>query len=218
MSLAILKSFEQSVKDVDTVQGIVSGYFSKFGNKDSDGDIIQKGAYTKTIQENFKRIKHLLDHDRTKAVGVIQELKEDDYGLYYVSKAGRHTLGQDFLKMAEDGIITEHSVTIVPIKQKQSDELKANIITEVKMMEGSSLQFWGANEMTPIVGVKSESDLFDLINVLEKALRNGTYSDETFKQIEKRYNGLKDIFTSAENFTDAEIEKNVLSNFLFNKN
>lgn len=215
MSLAILKSFEQSVKDVDTVQGIVSGYFSKFGNKDSDGDIIQKGAYAKTIQENFKRIKHLLDHDRTKAVGVIQELKEDDYGLYYVSKAGRHTLGQDFLKMAEDGIITEHSVTIVPIKQKQSEELKANIITEVKMMEGSSLQFWGANEMTPIVGVKSESDLFDLINVLEKALRNGTYSDETFNQIEKRYNGLKDIFTSAENFTDAEIEKNLLSNFLF---
>jgi uncharacterized protein len=215
MSLAILKSFEQSVKDVDTVQGIVSGYFSKFGNKDSDGDIIQKGSYTKTIQENFKRIKHLLDHDRTKAVGVIQELKEDDYGLYYVSKAGRHTLGQDFLKMAEDGIITEHSVTIVPIKQKQSEELKANIITEVKMMEGSSLQFWGANEMTPIVGVKSESDLFDLINVLEKALRNGTYSDETFKQIEKRYNGLKDIFTSAEKITDAEIEKNLLSNFLF---
>lgn len=215
MSLAILKSFEQSVKDVDTVQGIVSGYFSKFGNKDSDGDIIQKGAYTKTIQENFKRIKHLLDHDRTKAVGVIQELKEDDYGLYYVSKAGRHTLGQDFLKMAEDGIITEHSVTIVPIKQKQSEELKANIITEVKMMEGSSLQFWGANEMTPIVGVKSESDLFDLINVLEKALRNGTYSDETFKQIEKRYKGLQDIFTSADFVTNAEIEKNLLSNFLF---
>jgi HK97 family phage prohead protease len=215
MALAILKSFEQSVKDVDTVQGIVSGYFSKFGNKDSDGDIIQKGAYTKTIQENFRRIKHLLDHDRTKAVGVIQELKEDDYGLFYVSKAGRHTLGQDFLKMAEDGIITEHSVTIIPIKQKQSEELKANIITEVKMMEGSSLQFWGANEMTPIVGVKSESDLFDLISVLEKALRNGTYSDDTFKQIEKRYNGLKDIFTSAEKFTDAEIEKNLLSNFLF---
>jgi HK97 family phage prohead protease len=215
MALAILKSFEQSVKDVDTVQGIVSGYFSKFGNKDSDGDIIQKGAYTKTIQENFRRIKHLLDHDRTKAVGVIQELKEDDYGLFYVSKAGRHTLGQDFLKMAEDGIITEHSVTIIPIKQKQSEELKANIITEVKMMEGSSLQFWGANEMTPIVGVKSESDLFDLISVLEKALRNGTYSDDTFKEIEKRYNGLKDIFTSAEKFTDAEIEKNLLSNFLF---
>ena len=218
MALAILKSFEQSVKDVDTVQGIVSGYFSKFGNKDSDGDIIQKGAYTKTIQENFRRIKHLLDHDRTKAVGVIQELKEDEYGLFYVSKAGRHTLGQDFLKMAEDGIITEHSVTIIPIKQKQSEELKANIITEVKMMEGSSLQFWGANEMTPIVGVKSESDLFDLMNVLEKALRNGTYSDDTFKEIEKRYKGLKDIFTSADVVTNAEIEKNLLSNFLFNKN
>jgi HK97 family phage prohead protease len=218
MALAILKSFEQSVKDVDTVQGIVSGYFSKFGNKDSDGDIIQKGAYTKTIQENFRRIKHLLDHDRTKAVGVIQELKEDEYGLFYVSKAGRHTLGQDFLKMAEDGIITEHSVTIIPIKQKQSEELKANIITEVKMMEGSSLQFWGANEMTPIVGVKSESDLFDLMNVLEKALRNGTYSDDTFKEIEKRYKGLKDIFTSADFVTNAEIEKNLLSNFLFNKN
>ena len=75
MELYLTKGYSEGVKDVDTVKGIVTGYFSSFGNKDSDGDIIQKGAYTKSINENFDRIKHLLDHDRTKAVGKMQVLK-----------------------------------------------------------------------------------------------------------------------------------------------
>ncbi len=35
------KSFNLEVKDVDTKQGVVTGYFSAFGNVDSDGDIIK---------------------------------------------------------------------------------------------------------------------------------------------------------------------------------
>ncbi len=74
------------IKDVDTKQGIVSGYFAAFGNKDSDGDIITPGAFTKTIAERGPdsqqlRIRHLQDHDYTKAVCRIQQLSEDTFGL-----------------------------------------------------------------------------------------------------------------------------------------
>lgn len=210
-TMYLTKNIAQTIKDVDVKKGIVTGYFSKFGNIDSDGDVIQKGAYAKTISESFVRIKHLLDHDRTKAVGVIQILKEDDFGLYYESKAGRHTLGQDFLLMAEDGIISEHSVGIYPIKQMKGEN-DTNIITEVRMLEGSSLQTWGANEHTPMLGVKSEKDIINLLDELQKALTNGKYTDETFLEIEKKYKSLQ--ITIAELFTIAE-KKDILTQFLF---
>lgn len=208
----LTKNISQTIKDVDVKQGIVTGYFSKFGNIDSDGDIIQKGAYTKTISESFQRIKHLLDHDRTKAVGVIQVLKEDDFGLYYESKAGRHTLGQDFLLMAEDGIISEHSVGIYPIKQAKG-EGGSNVITEVRMLEGSSLQTWGANEHTPLTGIKSDKDIIQLLDVIQKALSNGNYSDETFMEIEKKYKSLQ--FTLADRTVTNADKMDSLSQFLF---
>ncbi len=210
----LTKNIAQTIKDVDVKQGIVTGYFSKFGNIDSDGDIIQKGAYTKTISESFQRIKHLLDHDRTKAVGVIQVLKEDDFGLYYESKAGRHTLGQDFILMAEDGIISEHSVGIYPIKQMKGEN-GANVITEVRMLEGSSLQTWGANEFTPMMGVKSDKDIIALLDIIQKALSQGKYSDETFKEIEKKYKSLQFTLAESRTITNAD-SKDSLSQFLFN--
>ena len=50
------------LKDIDEKSGIVKGYGSIFGNIDSDGDIISKGAYTKTIKENGDRVKYLYQH------------------------------------------------------------------------------------------------------------------------------------------------------------
>ena len=38
--------------DADEKNGIVKGYGSYFDNKDSDADIIRRGAYQKTIKEN----------------------------------------------------------------------------------------------------------------------------------------------------------------------
>lgn len=185
---------------MDVKEGIVTGYFSSFGTKDSDGDIIHKGAFSKTIQEwgpsGRKRIKHLLDHDTSKVVGVIQKLEEDNTGLYYESKAGNHTLGRDFLLMVEDGIITEHSIGFKTIKEKQSDS--HNDIFEIKLWEGSSLQTWGANEHTPITGLKSIEDIQDTFQKLHKALKTGNYTDEAFKILEEYYLSLSEFFKTTQ--------------------
>ena len=189
------------VKDVDQKQGIVSGYFSAFNNVDADGDIIRSGAFTKTIRENGPgsskpRIKHLMNHDVNQVPGVLQVLKEDSTGLYYESKAGTHTLGQDYIKMVESGIITEHSIGFRTVKRNQLQDYegyKSNPsggwfeITEVKLWEGSSLTGWGANENTPITGLKGLSidqqlqKMLERSNALEKFCRNTTASDETIE-------------------------------------
>ncbi|MBO0947529.1 HK97 family phage prohead protease [Fibrella forsythiae] len=200
----------KGLKDVDTKQGIVKGYFAAFNSKDSDGDIIVKGAFAKTIAERGPgssncRIRHLMDHDRTKSVCKIQTLTEDDYGLEYVSRAGKHSLGQDYLLMCEDGLITEHSIGYGTIQQNYDRAADANYLTELRLWEGSGLQGWGANPNTPFLGVKedgvmSEDDFIVVFNLLEKALRTGKYSDETFKTfIEPNYKKLGDYLSQKRN-------------------
>lgn len=191
-----VKTSTLGFKDIDSKKGIVIGYFSAFGIKDSDGDIITAGAYERTIKERGPksaqpRIKHLLDHSKVKAVAVIQELQEDSTGLKYESKAGRHTDGQNWLMMCEDGIISEHSVGFEIVNEGKKEE--TNYITEIKLWEGSSLQAWGANQHTPIVGVKELklAELSDRLTLIEKCIRNGKYSDEAFPRLEKELKAIK---------------------------
>jgi HK97 family phage prohead protease len=178
------KSFNLEVKDVDTKQGVVTGYFSAFGNVDSDGDIMMPGAFKRSIQdwgpEGKGRIKHLLNHDPSKPLGKIQVLKEDEYGLYYESKVGTHTLGKDYIKMIESGLIAEHSIGFKTLREQKSGD--ANQIHEVMLFEGSSLTAWGANEATPLLGMKNMNNIEqiqDQIKSFEKFIRNSDVTDET---------------------------------------
>jgi HK97 family phage prohead protease len=174
------------VKDIDQKQGIVSGYFSAFGMVDSDGDIIMPGAFKRSIQdwgpEAKGRIKHLLNHDPSKPLGKIMELKEDGYGLLYRSQVGKHSLGQDFIKMVESGLIAEHSIGFRTLREQKSDT--ANEIHEVMLFEGSSLTAWGANENTPLLGIKSIKNIDQVkeeIRNFEKFIRNSDATDETIE-------------------------------------
>ena len=172
------------VKDIDSKQGIITGYFSAFGNIDSDGDIMMPGAFQRSIQDwgpDAKgRIKHLMNHDPSQPLGKILELKEDGYGLYYRSQIGKHRLGQDFIKMVESDLIKEHSIGFRTLREQKSDS--ANEIHEVMLFEGSSLTAWGANEATPVINMKSITSVEDLketIRNFEKFIRHSDATDET---------------------------------------
>jgi HK97 family phage prohead protease len=178
------KSFGLEVKDVDAKSGVVSGYFSAFGMVDSDGDIMMPGAFKRSIQdwgvEGKQRIKHLLNHDPSKPLGKLLSLKEDSYGLYYESKVGTHQLGKDFIKMVESGLIGEHSIGFRTLREQKSGE--ANEIHEVMLFEGSSLTAWGANENTPLLGLKNMGNVEqvkDQIKAFEKFIRDSDVTDET---------------------------------------
>jgi HK97 family phage prohead protease len=182
----VYKNQSLEVKDVDAKQGIVSGYFSAFGMVDSDGDIMMPGAFKRSIQDwgpDAKgRIKHLLNHDPSKPLGKIMELKEDNYGLFYRSQVGKHQLGQDFVKMVESGLISEHSIGFRTLREQKNDS--ANEIHEVMLFEGSSLTAWGANEHTPMLGIKSIKNIDEIkeqIRNFEKFIRNSDVTDETIE-------------------------------------
>lgn len=171
----------QGVKDVDAKKGIISGYFSAFNIKDSDGDIIRPGAFKRSIDEWFPkgRIKHLMNHDPSKPLGVLQVLKEDEYGLYYESKIGTHNLGQDFLKMVESDLVKEHSIGFSVIREQKGQD--GNEMFDLKLYEGSSLTAWGANEYTPLLGMKSTKEIKDRIKTFEKFVRNTNATDDAIE-------------------------------------
>jgi HK97 family phage prohead protease len=177
------KRLNQDVKDVDAKQGVVTGYFSAFNIKDSDGDIIRPGAFRKSLDEWFPkgRIKHLLNHDPRQPLGKIQVLKEDDYGLYYESKVGTHNLGRDFIKMVESGLVQEHSIGFSVKNEKKGAD--ANELLDIQLFEGSSLTSWGANEYTPMLGMKGRTvaDRVERLKKLEKFVKNTDATDETIE-------------------------------------
>jgi len=182
------KGIPAQVKDIDVKNGIVTGYFSQFGEVDSDGDMIVKGAFSKSIMENGpesqkQRIVHLYQHDVSKPLGKPYMLKEDDYGLYFESKIVETSYGQDVLKLYEAGVINEHSIGFVTVKGQPKEGYME--IQEVKLFEGSTVTF-GANENTPFTGFKNmdKESATEQVRRLTKAVRNGTFTDETFHLLE----------------------------------
>lgn len=65
-------------------KGEIEGYASVFGKLDRNGDIVEQGAFKKVIETFYagKKPKLLWQHDTTEPIGIIDELYEDDHGLF----------------------------------------------------------------------------------------------------------------------------------------
>ena len=182
------------IADIDEKMGIVKGYGSYFGNKDSDGDVIAKGAYQKTIKENGERVRYLWQHKMDKPIGKIKEMYEDDKGLMFVAEIPKTTLGNDALELMKAGIVTENSVGILPIQKQMKDGYRE--ITEVKLYEISAVTL-AANDQAKILDVKGKVDIeneFKRFDALAKLIRKGKISDEMGYAIEAEILKLKSFF------------------------
>jgi len=178
------KNFEGNIKDVDVAKRVVTGYLSAFGNKDYDNDVVEKGAFSKSINERKDKIFFLNQHNWAQPHGKFSVLQEDDKGLYFESEPLIDTsYSSDALKLYEAGILKEHSIGFVTIKDDQKDGVR--ILRELKLYEGFNVTL-GANPETPFTGMKSLTlaDINDKCTLLYKAIRNGDFTDETFTLLE----------------------------------
>ena len=203
----VKSSFE--LKDADEKLGVVTGYASIFNNIDSGQDMILSGAFLKTIQErgpgsSKPRIKHLWQHDSWQPIGVPKVLKEDEKGLYFETFFGKDSFSQDKLQQHIDGIITELSIGFNTIKSENvmdgNGVFSYRKLTEVKLWEYSSVT-WGMNSLTEVTSAKGEevdilADLTKRIERLNKALKEGKYTDETCEQFEAEINKIQTIIKS----------------------
>lgn len=180
--------FNGVVKDVDKKSRTVSGYFSAYGNVDSDNDIIEKGAYTKTINERAKEVFMLYNHNWDYLMdrgSRSLKLIDDNFGLGFEAKIADTNMGRDLIVYYEEGLVNEHSVGFQTTKAV-NDSNGTRIIKEIKLWEGSAVPL-GANSSTPFNGFKSASTIKeanDYILKITKLIRNGNLTDEGFEQLE----------------------------------
>jgi len=179
------KHLNFDLKD-DNDKGEIAFYFSKFDVKDSDGDIVVKGAFKKT-KENIKRIKHAYNHNIYQIPGVLKEIGEDHKGAFAVSQLALKTdLGRNVYEQYKAGIISEHSYGFDIIQTDKDKEKEAQIIKEVKLYEVSSLTAWGANEFTEVIDIKS----MDYLNML---LKSNKYDEKIVTKINEVLNYLETL-------------------------
>jgi HK97 family phage prohead protease len=207
MENKIIKVFKESiVKDIDE-KGVVTVAANAFGNEDADKDISAKGSYTKTISENFKRLRWFLNHDKNILLGIPLEANQTEKhlvirGKLSMEKQVARDVYADYKLYAEHGNSLEHSVMVQAVKR---DDVDDRIVTEWKLWEYSTLTSWGANSETPMLGIKSEKSIQDTINWLEIALKKGNYTDERFMKMDQHLSKLRSLI-------DAEPESSTLSN------
>lgn len=167
------KSMDSAVS-VDEESNKIFGYLAGFGNVDSDGDLIIKGAFSKSIDERgpesstARKIAFLYMHDMKIPVGKFTKLQEKDQGLYYEANLDLVPFVTDTVKpQLKSGTLNQHSIgfNYVYDKMQYDEEKDCFVCKEIDLFEGSIVTL-GANENTPFGGFKSYFDKSEHYNEL----------------------------------------------------
>lgn len=187
------KLFQKNIdilpQSFDSQKGIVEIIVSSFNNKDLQGDIIQKGAFSKTIKENFQGIRHFVNH--SDFAGLPIDIVELENGLYVKSQLH---LGIEKGKEAyevykffnDNNRKIQHSIAGYSIKEQFSQTENANIIKEIQLIEYSTIYKQAANPLTPQLSVKSND-----INEFEKLIELLENNQKELTELKKEFLNLQ---------------------------
>jgi len=183
------KTFRFEIKQVDEEQGIIEGYGSTFSKiPDSYGDIVDEGAFTKTIKENAGNIVSLFNHSIMEPIGK-PELSVDKKGLFARIQIVRGVRkAEETLLLAKAGVITQMSIGYNTIKESWEKGIRH--LQEVKLYDVSPVIF-AANPEAVIVGVK-EAELKPYPNEHACRLRNpDDFEEGSFRRVPRESGGKK---------------------------
>lgn len=152
----ITKSIELSVKDIDMGKREAVIAHATYKTLDSDGDRSNRGMFDKSWKENFSLLRFFLNHKKDQAPGKAMQAWDDSEHAFTRVKLGTHTLGEDVLKMLDEGVIVAASFGFDPLKFKDIKGAGKDFI-EVKHFETSVLTHWGAHDKSGVVSVEKEA-------------------------------------------------------------
>jgi len=209
------KQLSYDLKELDTAKGVVKAYANVYNYKDSDGDISAYGSFDKTVNENFKRIRVLKDHNPTMMIGVPLAIDtKDSYGLLTTTQFNlKKDLGRDMFEdvklMHENNLNAELSIGY---KVLQRDTKNKSIITEYKLGEYSFLSSWGANQLSTVQDIKSIKSVYGTMELLQK-MYDLPYSDPRLMQIETLLKSLSNEPSETDTLIEEPIILETLKSF-----
>lgn len=165
MSTALINknlSFKLELKENDDDLDFVTleGLASTFGNIDRAGDIIEKGAFKKTIKlmKSGERVVRLLNqHRMDQPIGIVDSLKETDEGLLMIARMPReNSMVKDMVPLLKMKALNDFSIGF-NITESENLDNGNRIIKEVDLWEVSVVTI-PANEKAKITSVKKEEN------------------------------------------------------------
>jgi hypothetical protein len=168
------KAFRLNLKsdDLDAKTGEFEGYVAAFGNVDHDGDIIEHGAFTKTVSDNGGVFPGLWQHDIFSPIGVSESMTEDDNGLKVNGRFAMGTQrGREAFELLSMGALKGFSIGYLPIKDAPGTNGADRTLKEIRLFEWSTVTF-PANELAVVTGMKA-ADVLSLASRLTGEVKEG---------------------------------------------
>ncbi len=123
---------------------VIEGYASHFGRTDQGGDIVKKGAYSSSLSRAIaeqRKIKMLWQHDPAQPIGIWDELREDEAGLWVKGRILDSTQkGREAAALIAAGALDGLSIGYRTIKATKNDKGQ-RLLTELELWEVSLVTF-----------------------------------------------------------------------------
>jgi HK97 family phage prohead protease len=155
----------------------IEGYASLFGACDQGGDIVARGAYGASLmrlEAEGRRVKMLWQHDPTEPIGIWDEVREDDRGLFVkgrlLKEVGR---AREAVALIEAGAIDGLSIGYRTVRASKDGQGRRHL-SEVELWEVSLVTFPMLSQArvsasTEAAEAKAGADLRDLARAFEDA-------------------------------------------------
>lgn len=143
----------------DEAEGVFTGYASIFGNVDSYGEVVVKGAFAESLKAQ-PSVPVYWSHQMSNPmmnIGKTIELREDDRGLFVKAQLDLDSeMGAQVHRLIKDGRVGQMSFAfdVEDYAMADSDELGPHLeLRKLKVHEVSVVQV-GANQATELLDVK----------------------------------------------------------------
>jgi HK97 family phage prohead protease len=123
---------------------VIEGYASLFGTCDQGGDVVQQGAYARSLSglaAAGRSVKMLWQHDPAQPIGVWDELREDGRGLWVKGRIlDAVEKGREAVALIGAGAIDGLSIGYRTVKAGKNDKGQ-RLLNEVELWEVSLVTF-----------------------------------------------------------------------------
>ena len=130
---------------LETVEkdGTFSGYASLFGAVDLGKDMVERGAFAKSLRtRGAAGIRMLFQHDPNEPIGSWQEIREDQRGLFVKGKLTQGVAkARETLELMREGALDGLSIGFRTIKAKSESATGVRRILEADLWEISVVTF-----------------------------------------------------------------------------
>lgn len=131
--------------EVTVVEGTrIEGYASLFGKCDQGGDVVARGAYARSLKRLLaegRAVKMLWQHDPAQPIGVWEQVREDERGLYVKGRLLETVAkGREAAALIEAGAIDGLSIGYRTIKASKDDKGR-RLLAELELWEVSLVTF-----------------------------------------------------------------------------